>query len=194
MTPVFQSARSLGDRTRGPRSVAQAPSRASGPTCRMQSPCTLRLFIRPSLLVASALLGNVACAGQPSLYVIRPSSVSMSAMNAEVSVEGLAVVTLGPNECVGLEPGARTRQVRYRWRAGPLGNPKLETEYASVQVTLAPGRVTYLRLVSHTESADNARGGFDATTTWQMERVTEREGKSYLLRCKGQALKQEAHP
>lgn len=156
----------------------------------MQSRCTLQFFLRPCLLVASAMFSNVACAGQPSLYVIRPPSVSMSAMNAELLIEGLAVVTLRPNECVGLEPATRVRQVKYRWRAGPLGNPKLDTEYASASVALSPGAATYLRLMSHTESVANARGGFDATTTWKMERVAEREGKSYLLSCKRQGAQQ----
>jgi hypothetical protein len=134
------------------------------------------------------MFSNMACAGQPSLYVVRAPSVSMSAMNAEVLIEGLAVVTLGPNGCVGLEPATGVRQVGYRWRAGPLGNPNLETEYTSVPVALSPGKTVYLRLLSHTESVLNARGGFDATTTWNMERVAEPEVKSYLLRCKSRAL------
>jgi hypothetical protein len=149
-------------------------------------------FIRPCLLGVAALFSNMAGAGQPSLFVIRAPSVSMSAMNAEVLVDGLDVVTLGPNGCAGFDPAAGVRQVRYRWRAGPLGNPTLDTDYTSVPVALSPGKTAYLRLLSHTESAPNARGGFDATTTWKMERVAEPEVKSYLSRCRSRALEQGA--
>lgn len=113
-------------------------------------------------------------------------------MNVEVSVEGLDVVTLGPNGCAALEPATGVRQVRYRWRAGPLGNPTLDTDYTAVPVLVSPGKAAYLRLLSHTESVPNARGGFDATTTWRMERVAEPEVKSYLSRCRSRALEQGA--
>ncbi len=149
-------------------------------------------FLRPGLLGAAAMFSGMAGAGQPSLFVVRASSVSMAAMNAEVLVEGLDVVTLGPNGCAAFEPATGVRQLRYRWRAGPLGNATLDTEYTSVPVALSPEKAAYLRLLSHTESVRNARGGFDATTTWKMERVAEREVRSYLSRCKGRALEQGA--
>ena len=127
-------------------------------------------------------------AGEPTLYIIRAPSVSMSGMNVEISIDGLPNSMVGPNGCSVLAPAPNTKTIRYRWRAGALGNSNLETEFVSVPISLEPKKASYLRLMSKTDTIVNARGGIDVMTTWKLEQVQEAEVKSYLPRCNGRAL------
>lgn len=138
-----------------------------------------------TLLLALALQpSDATAAGQATLYVVRPPSVAMAGMTAEIQVDGKDTVTLGPNGCAVLELTAGVRQVKYRWRAGALGNPKLETAYSAISVNLPRGGKAYLRLLANTTSEVNSRGGLNATTTWKMEQIPEQAVQSHLSSCK----------
>jgi hypothetical protein len=131
-------------------------------------------------------LGAVpACAAEPAtLLVVRAPSAAMAGMLAEVSVDGAGSAMLEPDGCVGFAAAAGPRQVRYRWRAGALGNPQLETAFAALGVEVpARGRV-FLRLLAQTQADVTARGTFNATTTWKLEPVAEREAAAGLRACR----------
>jgi len=90
---------------------------------------------------------------QGVLYIYRPEARAMSVLSAVFEVDGRKVATLENNgyAAVRLPPGSHT--VTQQWKAGLLGNSKLEQRPISRALTVQAGKAAYVRLAAASSSS-----------------------------------------
>ncbi|MGE0313419.1 MAG: DUF2846 domain-containing protein [Lautropia sp.] len=134
-------------------------------------------------LVGCAAVGPVfapaadVAAGNGVVYVYRPEAHAMSVMTAVFEVDGRNFVSIENNgfSALSLPPGKYT--VVHRWKAGLVGNSKLEGRPVSITVSVLPGKSTYVRLLTQANNmgpaAVSSGSGFNMQFRWLLQEVPE---------------------
>jgi hypothetical protein len=85
-------------------------------------------------------------AGQGVVYVYRPQARALSVLSAIIEVDGRPVATLENNTYAAIQLAAGSHTITQRWKAGILGNSKLENRPIALRVIPSEGREGYVRL------------------------------------------------
>ncbi len=116
-------------------------------------------------------------AGNGVVYVYRPQAHAMSVMTAVFDVNGRTFASIENNgfSAVSLPAGSYT--VVQRWKAGLVGNSNLEGRPVSITVAVAPGKSTYVRLLTQANNmgsvAVSSGSGFNMQFRWLLQEVPE---------------------
>lgn len=147
--------------------------------------------MKPHPLALVPLLALVGCAavgpgfapatnvatGNGVLYVYRPQAHAMSVMTAVFEVNGRAFASIENNGFSALSVPAGNYTVVHRWKAGLVGNSNLEGRPVSINVSVAPGKSTYVRLLTQANTvaatANTSSSGFNMQFRWLLQEVSE---------------------
>jgi hypothetical protein len=113
--------------------------------------------------------------GQGILYVYRPKTWSMSALSAVFEVDERKA-TLENNNYAAIPISAGQYKVMHQWKAGLLGNSKLEGRPIFTTITVTGGRATYVRLFAEARSGLSDAtypSSINTNFRWALEEVYE---------------------
>jgi hypothetical protein len=129
-------------------------------------------------------------AGNGVIYVYRPEAGTLSLMTAVFELNGRPFASIESNGFSALPVPAGKYTLVHRWKAGSFGNAKLEDRPMTINVSVAPGKSTYVRLLSqaNTTSATSGMGGtrFSTQLRWYMQEVSEAVALPEIQQTKGQ--------
>jgi len=84
--------------------------------------------------------------GQAVVYIYRPHAFALSVLSAEIEVDGRKVAKLKNETYVAVPLTSGPHTVTQRWKAGMLGNSKLENRPISTQIVVRAGEQSFVRL------------------------------------------------
>jgi hypothetical protein len=84
--------------------------------------------------------------GQGVVYVYRPHAFALSVLSAVIEVDGRQVATLKNDTYVAIPLTSGPHTITERWKAGFLGNSKLENQPISTQILVMAGAQSFVRL------------------------------------------------
>lgn len=132
---------------------------------------------------------NIAT-GNGVIYVYRPQAHAMSVMTAVFEVNGRAFASVENNGFSALSLPAGNYTVVQRWKAGLVGNSNLEGRPVSISVSVAPGKSTYVRLLTqaNTTAAPTATSSssFNMQFRWLLQEVPETAALPEIQQTRGQ--------
>lgn len=84
--------------------------------------------------------------GQAVVYVYRPHAFALSVLSAEIDVDGRQMAELKNQGYVAFPLTSGPHIITQRWKAGILGNKRLENRPISTQIIAKAGEQSYVRL------------------------------------------------
>ncbi len=117
------------------------------------------------------------------VYVYRAPGSKLELLSALIDVDGKQVAVLEQASCVALPVPIGTHRIGHQWKAGLLGNSKLENKPIERQIEVQEGQDTYLSLGASTAS-QLANRMINIRFDWQLREVTRSEAEEHVASCR----------
>lgn len=123
------------------------------------------------------------------LYIYRPEAHAMSILSAVFDIDERQVTALENNGYAAIPISVGQHKIGHHWKAGIVGNSKLEGKPIVATVNITAGQATYVRLLSRARSkvvdAAYPNIGINTHFQWALEEVGEGVALPELQQTKG---------
>ena len=154
---------------------------------------------RPLLLLfAMAITAGCASTGKPFaphtdlssghgvVYVFRPQAKGLAILSAVMEVDGHQVTILENGEYAPISLPAGSHSITQRWKAGLLGNSKLEDRPISISIIVAAGKMSFVKLGM--ASSWGVQGSMPLTVQneweWDLRELGAQQAMAELRACR----------